>query len=105
MVEPKNYRIKSFVRERDFLANNFKNSYGYYLLDNTGTYDLCELRVRTVMDNWFCGVDKKDKRAYLISFNEIDENVFEDRKIALKRIHNAEQKYPQVSGETYYEEY
>ena len=42
---------------------------------------------------------------YLISFNEIDENVFEDRKIALKRIHNAEQKYPQVSGETYYEEY
>lgn len=72
---------------------------------NTGTYDLCELRVRTVMDNWFCGVDKKDKRAYLISFNEIDENVFEDRKIALKRIHNAEQKYPQVSGETYYEEY
>lgn len=57
------------------------------------------------MDNWFCGVDKKDKRAYLISFNEIDENVFEDRKIALKRIRNAEQKYPQVSGETYYEEY
>lgn len=33
MVEPKNYRIKSFVRERDFLANNFKSSYGYYLLD------------------------------------------------------------------------
>ena len=33
MVEKKNYRIKSFVRERDFLANNFKNSYGYYLLD------------------------------------------------------------------------
>lgn len=33
MVEPKNYHIKSFVRERDFLANNFKNSYGYYLLD------------------------------------------------------------------------
>ena len=33
MVEPKNYHIKSFVRERDFLANNFKSSYGYYLLD------------------------------------------------------------------------
>ncbi len=84
-----------------------KGSVVYYtrVFPNTGTYDLCELRVRTVMDNWFCGVDKKDKRAYLISFNEINENVFEDRKIALKRIHNAEQKYPQVSGETYYEEY
>lgn len=57
------------------------------------------------MDNWFCGVDKKDKRAYLISFNEIDENVFDDRKIALKRIRNAEQKYPHINGETYYEEY
>lgn len=33
MVKPKNYRIKSFVREKDFLTNNFKNSYGYYLLD------------------------------------------------------------------------
>ena len=33
----------------------------YYtrVFPNTGTYDLCELRVRTVMDNWFCGVDKK----------------------------------------------
>lgn len=79
----------------------------YYtrVFPNTGTYDLCELRVRTVMDNWFCGVDKKDKRAYLLGFNEIDENVFDDRSIALKRIHNAEQKYPQINGETYYEEY
>ena len=39
------------------------------------------------------------------ALKKIDENVFDDRKIALKRIRNAEQKYPQVSGETYYEEY
>lgn len=38
----------------------------YYtrIFPETGTYDLCDLVVRTVMDNWFCGVDKKDKRAY-----------------------------------------
>lgn len=42
---------------------------------------------------------------HLRKFNEIDENVFDDRLIALKRIHNAEQKYPQINGETYYEEY
>ena len=41
----------------------------------------------------------------LETYINLDENVFEDRKIALRRIHNAEQKYPQVSGETYYEEY
>lgn len=50
-------------------------------------------------------IDKKDKRAYLLGFNEIDENVFDDRSIALKRIYNAEQKYPKINGETYYEEY
>ena len=79
----------------------------YYarIFPKTGTYDLCELKVRTVMDDWFCGVDKKDKRAYLLGFNEIEETVFDDRKIALRRIHNAEKKHPYISGETYYEEY
>ena len=79
----------------------------YYtrVFPETGTYDLCDLIIRTVMDNWFCGVDNKDKRAYLLGLNEIDENVFYDRSIALKRIHNAEQKYPHINGETYYEEY
>lgn len=33
----------------------------YYtrVFPETGTYDLCDLIVRTVMDSWFCGVDKK----------------------------------------------
>lgn len=79
----------------------------YYtrIFPETGTYDLCDLKVRTVMANWFCGVDKKDKRAYLLGFNEINDTVFDDRTIALRRIHNAEQKYPHISDETYYEEY
>ena len=33
MIEPKSYRVKPFVGEKIFLANNFRNSYGYYLLD------------------------------------------------------------------------
>lgn len=79
----------------------------YYtrIFPETGIYDLCELKVRTVTDNWFCGVDKKDKRAYLLGFNKVEETVFDDRKIALKCIHNAEKKYPHIDGETYYEEY
>ena len=34
----------------------------YYtrVFPGTGTYDLCDLVVRTVMDNWFCGVDYSD---------------------------------------------
>lgn len=32
MIEPKNYRVKSFVAERDFWSNNFRNQSGYYSL-------------------------------------------------------------------------
>ena len=75
----------------------------YYtrIFPETGTYDLCELKVRTIVDDWFCGVDKKDKRAYLLGFNEIEETVFDDRKIALKRVHNAEKNYKCNSNEIF----
>lgn len=33
MIEPKKFRVKSFVTERDFWSNNFRNSFNYYLLD------------------------------------------------------------------------
>lgn len=33
MIKPKNYRVKLFVREKDFLANNFRNSLNYYVLE------------------------------------------------------------------------
>ena len=52
--------------------NNGDTVYYTRVFPETGTYDLCDLIIRTVMDNWFCGVDKKDKRAYLLGFNEID---------------------------------
>lgn len=32
MIEPKNYRVKSFVTERDFWSNNFRNQSSYYSL-------------------------------------------------------------------------
>lgn len=32
MIEHKNYRVKSFVTERDFWSNNFRNQSSYYLL-------------------------------------------------------------------------
>ena len=70
-----------------------------------GIYEVHDLHVRTVGKDYYVGVDKHDKHAYLLGFNEVDENVFDNRLIALRRIHNAEQKYPQINGETYYEEY
>ena len=69
------------------------------------TYDLCELKVRTVEDTYFAGVDKKDKRAYLFGYNALGDYVFQDRGEALKKVKSAEKYKVEVSNETYYEEY
>ena len=70
-----------------------------------GTYDLCELKVRTVENTYFAGVDKKDKRAYLFGYNALGDYVFQDRGEALRKVKNAEKDKVEVSNETYYEEY
>ena len=70
-----------------------------------GTYDLCELKVRTVEEDYFCGVDKKDKRAYLFGYSVLGDYVFQNRKEALDTLHAAEKNKVEVSEETYYEEY
>ena len=70
-----------------------------------GTYDLCELKIRTVEDTYFAGVDKKDKRAYLFGYNALGDYVFQDKGEALKKVKNAEKDKVEVSNETYYEEY
>lgn len=70
-----------------------------------GTYDLCELKIRTVEDTYFAGVDKKDKRAYLFGYNALGDYVFQDRGEALRKVKNAEKDKVEVSNETYYEEY
>ena len=56
----------------------------------TGIYDLCELRVRTVYPDSFVGVDKDSKQAFLVSFDDCDEYVFDNRNDALKVVKEAE---------------
>lgn len=72
-----------------------------------GIYDLDELNVRTIEDDWFVAIEKSTRRAYLFSYNNIGKIVFLDRKDALNKVKEAEankHKY-HVSNETYYEEY
>lgn len=80
----------------------------YYtkIMPSVGIYDLCELIIRTVEDDYFVGIDKRDKHAYLFGYNSIDKTVFTDRKVALKLVQEAENnKTKVVSNESYYEEY
>ena len=79
----------------------------YYarIIPNTGIYEVCELIVRTVVDDYFAGMDKRDKRTYLFGYNAIDDTVFVDRKDALSKVKIAESNKKDISSETYYEEY
>lgn len=54
------------------------------------SYDLYELIIRTVKDDYFVGVDKRDKRAYLFSYSDINKTVFLNRNEALEYIKQCE---------------
>lgn len=70
-----------------------------------GMYDLDELKVRTITDDYFVGIEKHTKRAFLFPYSAFGKNVFVKRKDALEKVREAEANKVEVSKETYYEEY
>lgn len=49
-----------------------KNDIVYYahIIPQLGIYDVCEIIIRTIEEDYFAGIDKHDKRAYLFSYND-----------------------------------
>ena len=78
----------------------------YYarILDQVATYEICELCIRTIEDDYFVGIDKRDKHAYLFSNDELNKKVFYNRSDALRIVKEAEKNKRVISNETYYEE-
>ena len=70
-----------------------------------GIYDLCELKIRTVTDTYFVGVDKRDKQAHIFGYNALNSIVFEKRAEALNKVKQAQKNNKETPQETYYEEY
>ena len=70
-----------------------------------GIYDLCELKIRTVTDTYFVGIDKKDKQAHIFGYNALNSIVFENRAEALNKVKQAQKNNKETPQETYYEEY
>lgn len=66
----------------------------YYarIVPASNMYDVCELTIRTVEDNWFVGIDKHDRHAYLFYNSDIGNIVFIERKDALEKVLNEELK-------------
>lgn len=59
----------------------------YYarMLKPVGIYEVCDLYVRTVRDDYFVGTDKRDKHAYLFSYNKLDKTIFKTSKTRVFR--------------------
>lgn len=66
----------------------------YYakIFPTLGIYEVCDLKLRTIEETYFAGVDEKDKRAYLFNNKMFGKRVFEDRMTALEIVLNAEEE-------------
>lgn len=78
--------------------NLHKGSVVYYarLIPKNHVYEVCELKIRTIEETWFVGVDKRDKHAYLLNTANINQTVFEKRQDALslvKEMQNTDEEY------------
>ena len=80
----------------------------YYarIIPRVGIFDVCQLKIRTVKEDYFVGCDKVDKHAYLFSYSDFGEVVFHDRKQALDKVLAAEaNNKKKINNEVFYEEY
>lgn len=84
-----------------------KNDVLFYarILPASGIYDVLELKIRTVESNWFVGIEKRDKQAFLFADTAIDKIIFADRNKALEVVQSAEANKKEDYEAFYEEEY
>ena len=78
----------------------------YYarIIPNAGIYDLLEVKIRSVYETYFVGLEKFGKQAFLFNYSDIDKILFKNRKTALDFVKNAEKNKKYIPTEIYYEE-
>lgn len=57
------------------------------------SYDVLDIKIRTVEQGWFCGIENRDKQAFLFNNEDLNTIVFEDRIEALRVCKIAEEKF------------
>lgn len=79
----------------------------YYarIFPNVGMYELDELKIRTITNEYFVGIEKRTKQAFLFQYSDIDKVIFTNRQDALNKVKEAEKNKNRTLTETYYEEY
>ncbi len=85
-----------------------KGTVVYYsqCLEPCAVFEVLELKIRTVEDDWFTGIENKTKHAYLFYEHDIGKCIFFNRKEALDVVKAAEKNCrKKFSDEKFYEEY
>lgn len=79
----------------------------YYsrIMPNVGIYEIIDLKVRTVGEDWFSATEEKTKHAFIFNEKDFERTVFLNRNDALALVKESEKHGKKVSSETYYEEY
>lgn len=64
----------------------------YYarVIESSNIFDVLDLTIRTVQDDWFVGIEKRDKQAFLFHKSDIGVRIFLDRDEALEKVLDAE---------------
>ena len=60
------------------------------IIPRNSIYEVCELKIRTITEDYIVGIDKHDKHAHLINNLEIPKLLFKNRKDALSKVKLAE---------------
>lgn len=72
---------------------------------SVGLYEVYDLKIRMVEENWFSATDKRTQKAFIFSNKDIGKTVFFDRGEALQLVLKAEEGKKTINNEKYYEEY
>ena len=101
-----NVTVEILSKIDDILLTKGDIVYYARIMPNLGIFDVYDIKIRTIADTWFSGVEKRDKKVFLFPYSAICEYVFLNRKDAVDVATNAEESNKKViSTETYYEEY
>lgn len=70
-----------------------KNQTLYFARILPPSFNLYELKTRTIADTYFVGTDKRTKHAFLFSYSDLNKSVFLNRSDALELVKKAEARY------------
>lgn len=66
-------------------------------LPTAGVNELLELKIRTVEDTWFVGIEKFDKQAFCFNMTDLGKSVFFSRDEALECVNLTQRNVREVT--------